>query len=1187
MSLFPAYQGDKPSTSAQPIKKEEPEDEDHNAFSSFNIARAAKEKEQKRERNRMQAKIAAKKDKAAYQKFNIGDTSSEDECTMIVDKSSSEDDNTRRIYYEQRRKREENDQLEKRKRKNRERLEKIYGKVSVKKGSSSSDSDSSYRRRDRKRRIKSESDSDSSYRRERKKKKKSDKERDRYFEPEKPKYNAKSKNWHFLATVGVTVHNPDSYMMYERRPDPLLTDMAKTESRQSSKYDQRFTAVLGANYKVNKLFFPAKAVNRSSRVLDKPLTFREDPEFKFLPFPFNADEDFELSTVRCDKQMELTEEPTEERVAARKEMAEKHAKIAIESDPKKRAENKMKELAEMRKAGMEMNSRLRDDAKDEKLWMEFLRMQNQIARLEGREAASTIDRREAILEKALTHLPRSSKLLVERMKLKKEKNVPVDEINKEWKNIMNRMPNSLDLWRHRLAEMKEDSKQFNRTDYMEVVSQATNDLKGLLMGTMRSHKAELGTAEFLVDLMVLRVRMEIEMGFIERAISTTQALIECNVFFPPPQLEQQFLSFQEVWEGNLPLVGEPGGKGWFHYSKGREARPSVEWMNELREAADKYSGPEILELGRTAENEDVMAAFARHERLHEKYYWRPVRAEVGMIEDEEMERQVEYGDLPQEVYNPMHRLCLAVNLIKELGGLFYGKMLSPRPEGIPMFTDPIGPQLHSFGLLTPSLHPVPEGLPQFIDRMLQVMSFDADSREEGRFWMNALTMSTARIRTCAWFMALRDDPFDMSAVQKELNECATKVVSTYQLNSPKEDPNEMMALIYVLSIYEALNLFKAQCDGMNPKKLDKSIKTIVKSIVSKARIWSEKKSLDNVSNGLKKSIILVLATLLVRLPGSWDERKHRVQCVVMGRDVKDELSLADQMKAKNIVEELRNGEQVPIATLRSVHKWLSSFFGSDYVLATVIRCLFSFADSAKSSNITLSDTQIKIIGEVYKKAEPGYDHYEQFYMYYIQILKFGKNDFRPLWLKVSEADMHGFKDNIYLVREYIDSQQKVINEVKLLSDLKIKAEDESATLFDSLARLYAHRKQFTRIVASAEMQSDLTVASRVIKVYIEEAKRQKDPILWRYALNLAAQFKNRKLGEEVFTRAFSDCSWSRALHLDNMEAFPEGEEQLLIMSEKHIRVRGDPDHVKLYIENARNKGEGEKEKGRESEEGEE
>lgn len=43
--------------------------------------------------------------------------------------------------------------------------------------------------------------------------------------------------------------------------------------------------------------------------------------------------------------------------------------------------------------------------------------------------------------------------------------------------------------------------------------------------------------------------------------------------------------------------------------------------------------------------------------------------------------------------------------------------------------------------------------------------------------------------------------------------------------------------------------------------------------------------------------------------------------------------------------------------------------------------------------------------------------------------------------------------------------------------------------FHSLARLYANRKQFTRIVASAEMSSDLVIANRIVKVYIDESKR--------------------------------------------------------------------------------------------------
>ncbi|GMS84107.1 hypothetical protein PENTCL1PPCAC_6282, partial [Pristionchus entomophagus] len=770
-----ATQDDRPSTSKQ-VKKEEPGDEEERyGFNSFNIARAAKEKERRKQQQAIEDKIAAKKDKAAVMKFNMGDTSDEDELTMVVDRSESEDDNTRRIYNAQRNQKTKEDQLHERKKKNRERIaEKLkqFDRTKVKeekRSSSDSDSDSSYRR-DRKRkryRRSSSSESDckySDYKRtfpnKKKKEEKRERDRDRYIKPEKQpeKYNNKSKSWHYMATVGVTLEKPDSYMMDERRPDPLIKAMDKTESSQSANYDHRFTAVLGAPYKVNKLFFPTKTISRTARVLDKPITLRNDPESSFVNFSFKPGESIQLSTVRCDKQIELAEDPTPERLAARTAKAAANEKLAMESDPVMKKMNREKKLAELKKDRMDTNAKLKLNGKDEANWLHFLSLEEEINKLENRDAVgsnvSSNERKEAILQNALKNLPKSSALHVKMMELKRKMDVPVEKLNEDWKNLMNRLPNSLLLWKHRIMGMRHDSKQFNRIQWMEVVDEAMRDLRGLANGTMRSHQPEAGTNPFMIELMALRVRMELAMGFIERAASTVQVLLEWNIFVPPYDIIQEFLPLDAVWKKNLPLVGEPNGRGWFHYRKDTAIQPSREWMEEMKEANEKYK-EELVELGREAERKDQMVVFARHERLHEKYYWRPVRAEVAESE-EDADRQVEMNDIPYAFYPPDCHLSLVVHLVKELGGLFYGKMLNVgRSDEDPkiLWEDPMGVRLFSFGLLNPSLHSVPVGLPQYIDRILGQMAMNDPHRR----WIQSNTMSLARIRTRAWFIAPTGD----------------------------------------------------------------------------------------------------------------------------------------------------------------------------------------------------------------------------------------------------------------------------------------------------------------------------------------------------------------------------------------------------------------------------------------------
>ncbi|GMT14559.1 hypothetical protein PFISCL1PPCAC_5856, partial [Pristionchus fissidentatus] len=1123
-----------PSSSRNVVKKEEPEEEDRDRFSSFRIAAAAREKAQRQAREKMNAKIQQKKAKAASIRFNLGDTTDEEDG-MLVDASDCDDEDVKRITEAQKRKKENDEALERRKRSNRERRDNFYERT---------------RQQDKVKKER-ESSSDSDHERKRKKIKK---EHDRYIEPEKSKPQYKRKHWDFLATVGVTLNNPDSYMMNDGKADEMMHTMDKFGTREQSQYHQRFTCTLGGNYKINKLFYPTKTMKKSGRIFDHPIKMGDKPEQNFLTYHHTSG-DIPLSTVRCDEQIEYSHEPSAEREEALRRRAEQNMQIAIESDPVRKKKNIETKLAMLQKEQMETNSKLKTDMKNEQLWIKFLGLEDQINKLGNNKNAPSgtqADRKMAILAKALANVPKSSYLLIELMKIKKEMNTNPAELSDEWKKIMNRLPNSIALWNSQIEELKHDGKQFTRTQWIDIAERARIELTGLVNGTLRSHRMEAGTERYLVSLMALRVRMEKEMGFIERSIAMTQSLIERSLFHPPMNAMDRFRPFEEVWTDNIPLIGEPNGKGWRHCRPNETSPASSEWLIEIKEAAEKYENKELYELGRAAKEEDKMVIFARHERIHEKYHWRPVRAEVGNPE-EEVDRQVEFSELPDDFFSVEHHFDLIIKLMRELGAMFY----EFTNDG---WVDPVAPLLSSFGLLSPSLHSIPDGLPRFIDRMLDSMAFDDPERN----WNNAITMSLARIRTQSWFISQREEHFDMAAVLKELTSLAESATKTYAVLNKNKNLSEMAALMYVFCAYEATNLFLANYEDMNQKTLTKSIKALVKSFTSRALVWSGKVPSNQINSRLNKSIVMALATLLVKLPGTWDERAQRVQQIVLGKDAKEEwMSITQQLEASRIVEKLR--KETPLPAESEFHARLFSFFGPDKVQAGILETFFLFVQAARTSS-PCPATALEIRRDIMQHF-PECD--QLYFEHYVHIMKHAKNSLHKYL--VNALKNHTFTSSSFLTREYINTQQQIVDEVSLFSQLKERAE-EQPSLFNSIARLYAHRKQFTRIVASAEMLSDLSIATRVVRVFVEEAKRHRDPTLWRYALNLTAEFKNKKMGEEVFTQAFADCSWSRDLHLDYMIAFPE-EGQLLSFHEKHIRTRSDPGIVQTLIDYADKKDE--------------
>lgn len=62
-------------------------------------------------------------------------------------------------------------------------------------------------------------------------------------------------------------------------------------------------------------------------------------------------------------------------------------------------------------------------------------------------------------------------------------------------------------------------------------------------------------------------------------------------------------------------------------------------------------------------------------RERENRVWEKLRMK-WMIFQEELDRQVEFTDLYPDFFNPLYHFTLCVYMIKELGGIFYGNMVS-------------------------------------------------------------------------------------------------------------------------------------------------------------------------------------------------------------------------------------------------------------------------------------------------------------------------------------------------------------------------------------------------------------------------------------------------------------------------------------------------------------------------------
>lgn len=233
----------------------------------------------------------------------------------------------------------------------------------------------------------------------------------------------------------------------------------------------------------------------------------------------------------------------------------------------------------------EFNQSTRERPHDESLWIAFANFQDELIKQASRKAAiqQAVEKKVAVLEKALEHHPFSEDLLLLFLETCRKKDTATTLVSK-WENAIKHNLGSYKLWREYLHFRRGEFSLFTVSSLQKLYIHALQSFStahnrrhwegGTGEKTRIVQGNETETEKSLLSLFVDLCRFEWQTGHHELAIGLCQAQVEYNIFSPPIKVKESNKRrlFQEFWDSGAPRVGEDGAAGWAAWLQQEEER---------------------------------------------------------------------------------------------------------------------------------------------------------------------------------------------------------------------------------------------------------------------------------------------------------------------------------------------------------------------------------------------------------------------------------------------------------------------------------------------------------------------------------------------------------------------------------------------------------------------------------------
>ncbi|KAK6307414.1 hypothetical protein J4Q44_G00225620 [Coregonus suidteri] len=193
----------------------------------------------------------------------------------------------------------------------------------------------------------------------------------------------------------------------------------------------------------------------------------------------------------------------------------------------------------------DFNRRLRETPTDTQTWLQFVHFQDEVASTTGvfgdiseneterrkRSVRATLEKKVAILDRAVDSIPRSVELKLERLRLCRELWEPA-ALLKEWKKLVFLHPNSAPLWRKYLLFVQSHFSTFSVSKVNAVYGKCLSTLAAVQDGSMLSHRALPSTDEHMLAIFLQKCHFLRQAGHSEKAVCLFQGLLDFTFFKP-------------------------------------------------------------------------------------------------------------------------------------------------------------------------------------------------------------------------------------------------------------------------------------------------------------------------------------------------------------------------------------------------------------------------------------------------------------------------------------------------------------------------------------------------------------------------------------------------------------------------------------------------------------------------------
>ncbi|XP_072031350.1 nuclear exosome regulator NRDE2-like [Amphiura filiformis] len=226
----------------------------------------------------------------------------------------------------------------------------------------------------------------------------------------------------------------------------------------------------------------------------------------------------------------------------------------------------------------EFNKYLHENPHDIQKWLEFVKFQDTGEALHAASVGEdsemerkkkkkyfVLEKKQAILEKALKVNPNNIKLQLAELELNREL-WSEPELIKQWEKVLKSHPDDISLWREYILFNQSVFSTFSMSKAVSLYEKCFEALQSAADQNQQSDGSSALTDETM-DMFVQQCQLWRQTGHTEKAVAAFQAMVELNCFCPDnlegnTKLKGQVAFLETFWDSDEPRFGEKDAKGW-------------------------------------------------------------------------------------------------------------------------------------------------------------------------------------------------------------------------------------------------------------------------------------------------------------------------------------------------------------------------------------------------------------------------------------------------------------------------------------------------------------------------------------------------------------------------------------------------------------------------------------------------